>query len=149
VARYSVTANKAGVNTANTWMFQLRAAATQRVWLYELGVFIEAAPTTPPVIRLNRPTAVGATFTSVVPQPEDPGNAAALTVLDTAATTPPTLAAVDMRRVPLPNSVGAGIVWTWGDTPLVIPVSGGLVVANAAATGATLGSLTIYAYLGE
>jgi hypothetical protein len=60
VARYSVTANKAMVNTANTWMFQLRAAATQRVWLYELGIFIEAAPATAPVIRLNRPTAVGA-----------------------------------------------------------------------------------------
>jgi hypothetical protein len=149
VARYSVTANKAMVNTANTWMFQLRAAATQRVWLYELGIFIEAAPATAPVIRLNRPTAVGATFTSVTPQPEDPGNAAAVTLLDTAATTAPTLAGTDLRRVPLSNAVGAGIVWTWYDSPLVIPVSGGLVVANATAAGATLGSLTVYAYFGE
>lgn len=149
MARYSVTANKAMVNTANTWMFQLRAAATQRVFLLELGVFVEAAPTAAPVIRLNRPTAVGATFTSVTPQSEDPGNAAAVTVLDTAATTAPTLAATDMRRVPLAAAVGAGIVWTWYDTPLVIPVSGALDVVNAIAAGATLGSLTMYAYFNE
>lgn len=149
MARYSVTSNKAGVNTANTTMWSLRAASTQRVWLYELGISIEAAPTAAPVIRLNRQTANGTITTSITPQAEDPGNAAAVTLLDTVWSVAPTLGAVDLRRWPLPNSVGAGIVWTWYDSPLVIPVSGGLAIVNAVAAGATLGSLDIYAYFGE
>jgi hypothetical protein len=149
VARYSVTHNKAGINTVNSAMWQIRATATQRIFLYELAIFIEAAPAAAPVIRLNRPTAVGTSTATVAPQPEDPGTPAAATLLDTTWSAAPTLAAIDMRRVPLPNSVGAGIVWTWYDTPLVIPVSGGLAIVNAIAAGATLGSLTMYAYIGE
>lgn len=149
MARYSVTNNKAGINTANSAMWQIRAAATQRIWLYELGIGIEVAPAAAPVIRLNRPTAVGTSTATVAPQAEDPGNAAAVTLLDTTWSTAPTLGAIDLRRWPLPNSVGAGIVWTWYDSPLVIPVSGGLAIVNAIAAGATLGSLTMYAYIGE
>jgi hypothetical protein len=149
VARYSVTNAKAGINTANSPMWQLRGGAGQRIWLYELAVFIEVAPTAAPVIRLNRPTAIGTSSATVTPQTEDPGNTAAVSLLDTTWTTPPTLAGTDMRRVPLPLSVGAGIVWTWGDTPLVIPGAAGLAVVNATAAGATLGTLTMYAYFGE
>lgn len=149
MARYSVTNTKAGINAANSVMWQLRAASTQRVFLLELGVFVATAPATAPQYRLNRSTAVGTSTATVAPQSEDPGNAAAVTVLDTAATTAPTLAATDMRRVPLAAAVGAGIVWTWYDTPLVIPVSGALDVVNAIAAGATLGSLTMYAYFNE
>jgi hypothetical protein len=149
MARYSVTNNKAGVNTANTTMWSLRAASGQRVWLYELGVFVEAAPTAAPVIRLNRQTANGTITTSITPQAEDSGNAAAVTLLDSVWSVAPTLAGTDLRRVPLPNAVGAGVVFTWYDSPLVIPVSGGLAIVNAIAAGATLGSLTTYAYFGE
>jgi hypothetical protein len=149
MARYSVTNTKAGVNTANTVMWQLRASSTQRIWVYEIGVAVAVAPTTAPQFRLNRPTNVGATPTTVVPQAEDPGNSAAVTLLDTAWTTPPTLGAVDLRSFPVPASIGAGLVWTWYDTPLVIPVSSGICIANGNLTGATVGSFSFYAYFGE
>jgi hypothetical protein len=72
-----------------------------------------------------------------------------VTLLDTTWSAAPTLAALDLRSVPLAAAIGAGIVYTWPDTPLVIPVSGGLVIANGNAAGATLGSLSMYAYFNE
>lgn len=149
MARYSVTSTKAGVNTANTVMWQLRAASTQRVQLLELGIAVSVAPTTNPQFRLNRPTAIGTSTATVTPQAEDPANAAAVTLLDTTWSSAPTLAAIDLRSFPVPSSIGAGIVWTWYDQPFVIPQSGGLCIANGNATGATLGSFSVYAYFTE
>jgi hypothetical protein len=149
MARYSVTSTKAGINTANSVMWQLRAAASQRVQLLELGIAVAVAPTTNPQFRLNRSTAIGTSTATVAPQAEDPANAAAVTLLDTTWSTPPTLAAIDLRSFPVPASIGAGIVWTWYDQAFVIPQSGGLSIVNANATGATLGSFSIYAYFTE
>lgn len=149
MARYDVTHTKAGINTANSPMWQVRAAASQRVWLYELGMFVATAPTTPPQFRVVRAATVGTSSATIVPQPEDPGSAAAVTLLDTTWTTAPTLAAVDLRSVPVPGSIGAGIVFTWYDTPLVIPAGAGLVIVNVNAAGATLGSLSMYCVLNE
>lgn len=150
MSRYSVTHTKAGVNTASTILWQLRAAATQRVELLELGVAVASGPpTTNPQFRLNRPTAVGTSTATVTPQAEDPGNAAAVTLLDTTWSTPPTLGGTDLRSFPVPASIGAGIVWTWYDKPLTIPLGAGLCIVNLNATGATLGSFSIYAYFNE
>jgi catalase len=67
VARYSVTNTRPGINTANSAMWQLRAASTQRVFLLELGIFVATAPANAPQIRFNRPTAVG-TITATSPR---------------------------------------------------------------------------------
>lgn len=150
MSRYDVTHTKAGVNTANTIMWQLRAASTQRVELLELGVAVSTGPpSTNPQFRLVRAATLGTSTATVTPQPEDPGNAPAVTLLDTTWSTAPTLAANDLRSFPVPASIGAGIVWTWYDKPLTIPISGGLCIVNLNATGATLGSFSIYAYFNE
>lgn len=149
MSRYSATNAKAGVNTANTIMWQLRGSASQRLHVLELGLSVEVAPTTGPAWRLNRPTGVGATPTTVTPQPEDPDIVAAAGALDTAWGTLPTLGGTDLRRFATPNSIGSGIVWTWYDHPLVIPKSGGLCVVNGNATGTTLGTLSLYVLFGE
>jgi hypothetical protein len=149
VAWYSVTSNKAGVNIANTIMWTLRADATQRIWLVELGVSVEVAPTTGPAWRLNRVTATGTITTSIVPQPEDPDVPAALTRLDTVWSVNPTLGGVDLRRYATPSTIGSGIVWTWFDEPFVIPKSGGVAVVNANPSGATVGSMSVYARVRE
>lgn len=145
MGRYSVTHAKAGVNTANTIMWQLKAASTERIWLVELALSIEVAPTTGPAWRLNRPTATGTSSATVTPQGEDPDIVTAVGVLDTAWSSNPTLGSVDLRRYATPNSIGSGIVWTWYDRPLVIPKSGGLCLVNANASGATTGTMSIYA----
>jgi hypothetical protein len=148
--RYSVTHNKAGVNTANTIMWQLRAASTDMVEIVELGVSVRTAPTTGPVWRLNRGTALGTSSATVTPQVESPPTAAAATSrLDTTWSANPTLAAEDLRRYATPNAIGSGIVWTWYDKPLPLLVSTGLAIVNGNAAGATLGSFDVYIVLDE
>jgi hypothetical protein len=149
MARYAVTHSKAGVNTANTHMWGIRAASTDRLYIYELGLAVKVAPTTGPSFRLNRATAVGTSSASVVPQPEDPDVTAAVGRLDTAWSAGATAGAVDMREYAVPNSIGSGIVWTWYDQPLIVPKSGAILIINGNATGTTLGTLTIYAVLDE
>lgn len=150
MARYSVTSNKAGVNTANTIMWQLRAV-TNRAYLLELGLSVAVAPTTGPEFILNRSATAGTSSATVAPQLEGSLGAAATLLLDTAWSANPTLAAVPMRRYAVPNAIGSGIVWTWYDKPLEIEpaATGHICVINGNATGATLGNLDLYAIIDQ
>src|SRR5262245_49183233 len=140
--RYEVGSSKAGVNTANTVMWQLRAP-TRRTRLYELGIFCETAPTTAPQFVLARATAGGTSTTSTLGQALDPNDAAGTSTLDSAWSSAPTFTTSGpfLRRMALPVTAGSGIIWTWPDQPLVITTTATtfLVIANAAASGATLG----------
>lgn len=149
MGRYSVTTNKAGINTANSTMFGVRAGTGQTALLVELAVSIEASPTAGPTWRLNRATAAGTASTQVVPQAEDPDNVAALTRLDSAWSVAPTAAAVDLRRYSTPTAVGSGIVWTFYDRPFRIAPTTNLLLINATAAGTTLGTFAIYAVFYE
>jgi hypothetical protein len=149
MARYAGGTNKAGVNTANTQMFMIRAGAGQSTFLLELAVSVAVSPTTGPSWRLNRPTAAGTASTQVTPQTEEPDAIAALTRIDTAWSAAPTAATTDMRVYATPNAIGSGIVWTWYDRPLRIPAATGLILINANAAGATLGSFNFYALVQE
>lgn len=147
-SRYELGVAKAGVNTANTVMFALRAP-TRRSWLHELGIFVDVAPTTAPQIVVARNTAgtVTATTTAVGLQVV-PEASAASTTLDSAWSTPPTFntSGPFLRRMTLPVTAGAGIIWTWPDGLIITStLSTALVIANAAASGATLGQLSVYA----
>jgi hypothetical protein len=142
-----VSANKAGVNTANTIMWQMRAV-TNRMWIYEIGLSVATAPTTGPSWQLIRPSAVGATFTSTAAEKEDPGGAAITGVIDTVMGTLPTIGSNYMRRYATSNAIGAGIVWTW-TTPLAIPAAAGLCIVNGNAAGATLGAFNVYVVWAE
>jgi len=149
VGRYSVTHNKAGVNTANTMMWQLRAVSTQRMELLELMISVRTAPTTGPSWRLNRGTALGTSSATKTPQAEDPDDVAAAAVLDTAWSVNPTAAADDLREFGHPNSIGSAIVWTWWNKPLRINKSTGLIIINANASGTTAGLLVVTAVFDE
>jgi hypothetical protein len=149
MARYSVTHTKAGVNTANTIMWQLRSVSPDRVELIELAISVKVAPTTGPSWRLNRGTAIGTSSATVTPQPEDPDTRAADARLDTTWSANPTLGGVDLREYATPNAIGSGIVWTWYDKPLRINIATGICIVNGNATGATLGTLAIYAVFDE
>jgi predicted secreted protein len=147
--RYTVTHAKAGVNTANTIMWQLRAATNERVELLELALTVKVAPTTGPSWRLNRATAIGTSTATVTPPHEDDGisNIAAGARLDTTWSANPTLGGTDLREYATPNSIGSGIVWTWYGRPIRISSASGLCLVNGNATGATLGTLVIYAVI--
>lgn len=143
---YSAHFSVAGVNTANSAIFNLKTAASDRAAIREIGVFIATAPTNAPDVALARMSAVGTgTITSVAGQAHDTGDGTATAVLETAwATTRPTFGAVHFRRGTIPLAVGSGFIWAFGGAGLVVPVSAGVVLANIAAAGATLGVLAGY-----
>jgi hypothetical protein len=145
--RYEVGLSKAGVNTANTVMWALRAP-TRRTWLYELGIFVDTASTTAPAFVLARNTAGTITnTTTTVGVPNVPEAPTATSTLDSAWSTPPTFTTTGpfMRRINLPVTAGSGVIWTWPEG-LVInsTITTSLVIANANASGATLGAFSIY-----
>lgn len=149
MARVEVTNSKNGVNTANTIMWQIKTAAAGRIWIYEVGLSVLVQPTTGPAWRLVRATAVGTSSATATPQTVDPSTAAATSVLDTAWSVTPTLAANDHRGYATPNTIGSGIVWTWYDKPFVVAASSGLCLVNGNAVGATLGTFRVYACYDE
>lgn len=144
MARFEVTTNKAGINTANSPMWQFKCAATSRARIFEIALSTSAAPTNGPSWRLVRSTANGTSTATQAAEEQDPGGAAATAVLDTTWSTPPTQATVSMRRYATPNTVGSGIVWSWPDhRPLIVPLSTGLVIVNDTAAGAALGAFNV------
>lgn len=151
--RYSVSHTKAGVNTADTVMWMLRPGSNDDLYVYEIGLSISVAPTAGPMFRLAKATALGTTPVQATPQLEGPGTNTANARLDISWATSPTIGTqasfTDLRRFTPTNAIGNGIVWTWYDTPLYIPVGGGMCIANGVAAGTTLGSFNIYARVDE
>jgi hypothetical protein len=148
VARYSVTNAKAGVNTANTIMWMLRAV-TNRAYLLELSLSVTVAPTTGPDFLVSRSATAGTSSATVTPQQEGSLAPASSLLLDTAWSANPTLAATPLRGQAVPNAIGSGQVWTWYDKPLEIEpaATGHIIISNVNATGATLGSMRLSAVL--
>ena len=120
MARYGIGISKT-TGAAAGLLTQLRAGASRDLRVYEIGVFASTAVSG--TIGLIRPSAVGATFTSSgVGAPEDNAAGAGVAVVDTAATTAPTIGTNYMRRIVLPGSIGAGVIWTF-PVGINVPIS--------------------------
>lgn len=139
-------AARAGVTTANAPLYELKAAASDRARVREIQLSIAVASTTIPNFVLARSTNSSVATGAVTPLPEDPADGTATAVLATAWTTAPTFSTTGpwLKRWDPPNTVGQFVIWSWppGDE-LIVPVSGGLVIANLAASGATTGSTAL------
>lgn len=123
MARYGIAVPKTTTAAAGL-LCQLRAGATRDIRVFEIGVFSSTAVSGD--VGLIRPTAVGATFTSsAVGAPLDSFSAAGVAVVDTAATTAPTIGTNYMRRIVLPGSIGAGIIWSFPGG-INVPINGSL-----------------------
>lgn len=137
----------AGVNAANTILANLKAAAANRIRLIEVAAWVEIASTTPLALQLERMNAVGTgAITSTAAAPADPGDSAGAAVVETAwVTTRPTRLGtpLGLRRCQLAISIGSGWIWDFTNRPLVIPASGGLLLNQVPASGATLGQLGV------
>lgn len=123
MARYSAGFQKTPAPTSGTLISQLRTPSTRDIRVWEVGIFVTSAVA--PTVGLVRLATVGATFTSVTPTADDTSSGAAQTICDTAATTAPTIATTYLRRVALPATIGAGIIWTF-PVGLVVPISSGV-----------------------
>lgn len=149
MAFYSVAVSRAGVNTANTVLVELRTAATARAAIREVQIWMATLPTTAPRFVLARTTNTPAAGTAVTPIGHDPADGAALTAYyNTGQTTVPTFATAGPwpKVGGLPLTLGAGLVWSWPwpTGGFVIPTSGSVVIANLNASGATLGAFDMH-----
>lgn len=134
MARYEIGVTKT-TGAAAGLLCQLRSGTARDIRLFEVGIFSSTAVSGE--VALIRPSAVGATFTSSgVGAPLDPATIAGVTVVDTLATTAPTIGTNYMRRIVLPGSIGAGVIWTF-PTGISITTSGSLALWQLSALAVT------------
>lgn len=120
---------------------KLKAGATNRIQVREIGVFCNAATTS--AVGLIRPATEGTSSATAVPVAGDPANGAAGAVLESAWTVAPTVGTnVYLRRAQLPAAIGAGVIWTFPPGELVIAVSTGIMLWNF--SGVTNSVLQLY-----
>lgn len=98
----------------------IRAPATERCLLRELGITLIAATSTR--LELRRATTVSVTpGTTVAGLNKQPGAPASGSLLVSSWGTVPVVAATAFRRITLPAAIGAGFIWTWpADDPLIV-----------------------------
>lgn len=107
----------------------IRAAAADRVRVREIAVFTSAA--TASSVGLIRTTANGTITTSTLVQAQEPADPAGTCNIDTVWSVAPTIGTIYLRRIALPATASAGIIFTWpSDAPLIVPVSGGIALWN-------------------
>lgn len=135
MTRYQHAARTSGTTAVATW--ELRTAASPRIRIVEIGIFMGAA--TASTFGLGRPAAIGVTPTSpVLGQAMDPADAAAVSSTALAWGTAPTAptSAIYLRRIGLPGVIGAGVIWTFPDaSPLIVAVGSSIVIYNLAVNG--------------
>lgn len=145
MAFYTAAANKVPASAVNTPFFAIKAGA-KRVLIWEWGLSIRTAPTAAPVWYLQRSTVVGTATSPLTPIPMDAAEGAAVSQFENAWSANPTFStsAPFARLLGTPVTVGGAFVWTF-PKPLVIAPTLSMVLANAIAVGATVGSFDSWA----
>jgi hypothetical protein len=139
--RYGAQVSMSGINTADK-AYILVWAPTYPLSVVELAVNIAAAPTNAPALYIARATARGTQASTLAGQPYDPDSAASDGTLDVCASaTQPTFSTTNIfRGGGLGTSLGGFVVFPFYDVPIVVKPGNGLVLANAIASGSTLGT---------
>lgn len=128
MALYRVAIRTAATG-AGAAIADLRTAAGDRAFIREIGAFVVTA--TASSVGIIRPATLGTTSTTTVPQAGDPADPAATALLGSVWSAAPTISTnVYHRRILLPATIGAGVIWTFGPRDLVVPVSSSLLLWN-------------------
>jgi hypothetical protein len=128
MARYAVGFTTAAT-AAGAAIVDLRSAAGERLYVREIGMFLNAA--TASQIGVYRPSTLGTASTSIVPVPVDPADPAATGSVGTAWSVAPAVSTnVPLRRAMLPAAIGNGFIWQFSERGLVVPVSSSLLFWN-------------------
>lgn len=147
--RYEAGGVTSAAPAIGTAIAELRAGATRRLYVEEIGISLGAATQTN--VALSRTTTLGAGGTPVLTGiAEDTSAPAAAGVLAMSAfTTAPGFTATAMlRRMHLPAAIGAGLIWTWpGTDRLIVPAGGSVVLWTPVVAGAA--AISVYAIFVE
>jgi hypothetical protein len=119
MARYSAGA-KTGAGSTTLPLISLYSAAAVGAKLREIG--ITNTSVTAVDLKLVRLTTAGTQGAGLVEGKHDPDSAAASCTAFTSHTVAPTLGDDMGYRVSLNGSVGAGVIWSFGDQGIRIPV---------------------------
>lgn len=117
----------------------LTSGSAARPDIREIAIFVSSAPATGPTVGVGRPAAQGTgAATGTLGQATDINDPAATCTLVTSyATTQPTAPTAFMRRISLPNSIGAGVIWTYDRQDLNMSPSTSFVVWQISALAVT------------
>lgn len=142
MALYHATFSIAGVNATNQVLFNLKASATDRCIVREVGMFLEVLPTNAPQYSLMRMNADGTGGTTAATIGlSDPADGAASAALGTAwVTLRPTVTGGAFRRSSVPLAIGNGVVFDFTNRGIIVPVSAGFCGVIINASGATVGT---------
>lgn len=151
MARFSAGGTRAGTNTAGTNYWGLiPGTATAPARIREIGIGVAVAPANAPAFYISRQTAAGTYSTTLAGQPSD-GTATTTSQYNfqTYSANGTFSATNFLRYGALAATAGGLLVWTFYDEPLIVSPTGGIVITNANATAATLGTFVAYAVWDE
>ena len=117
----------------------IRTSSTVPISILEIGMAIAAGTNTEP--GLIRSATVGTASTSYTPEKANPATAAAASSLSSAWSSVPTIAGTPLylRQGYIGGTVGNGLIWTWDEDQLIVPVSSSILIWNyGAAQGAAM-----------
>lgn len=133
MAIYSLAINTTVVTTTVA-CWDVKAAATNRPAIMELSVNLGAA--TASTYGFGRAGNTPSQTAPVLVQAEDPGDPAGVSGCAVAWSVAPTVPTAMLRRVHLPATIGAGIIWTF-PRGLILATTASAVLWNIAASSAS------------
>jgi hypothetical protein len=133
MAIYSLALNTT-VTTIAAACWDIKSAATNRPAIMELSANLGAA--TASSYGFGRAGNVPTQTSPVLVQAEDPGDPAGVSGCAVAWTVAPTVPAAFTRRINLPATIGAGIIWTF-PRGFVLAVGSSAVLWNITANSAS------------
>ena len=120
--------------TAGAAAMDLRAAASNSPRIMEIGLNLGAA--TASTYGLGRSGNTPTQTSPVLVQAENPADPAGLTGCAVSWSVAPTLPAQFFRRISLPATIGAGVIWTF-PRGLILAAAGTLLLWNLATNSAS------------
>jgi hypothetical protein len=131
--RYSAGARSAGAGSTTLPVGSLYASASVAPKIREIGIFNTTA--TAVAVKLVRLSSAGTQGAALTKAKHDPDAAAAAADARDTHTANPTLGDDLGYRTVLGAAVGAGLIWTFGDSGLRIPTGTGNGIGIIVATG--------------
>jgi hypothetical protein len=134
MAIYSLSLNTT-VTTTGAAAMDLKASAANAPKIMEVGISLGAA--TASTYALGRSANVPTQTSPVLLQAEDPGDPAAVSGCAVAWSVAPTVPAQFFRRIGLPATIGAGVIWTF-PRGLKLAISASMLIWNLATNSASM-----------
>jgi hypothetical protein len=139
MAIYSLSLNST-VTTTGAACMDIKASAANTPKIMEVGISLGAA--TASTYALGRSGNTPTQTSPVLLQAENPGDAAGVTGCAVAWSVAPTVPAQFFRRIGLPATIGAGVIWTF-PRGLGLAASASMLIWNLATNSASVNNWVV------